>query len=145
MSELRQPWWFSECEVIEKYVAPFAKDDARPKCVVLHVPSGFFLRHSSGPQQGHFWDCYGDNYLDERLARLAISQAPPPPKAGPPVGREKERELEQTIVRLRYEKADLKAQVARNDERHTRVVEWMKSIAQALGPYSDWKTWEMGE
>lgn len=73
-----QLWWRHECEILPAYRAPFAPPNSRTEVRVRHVPSGAFLRHSAGPRQGHFWDCYGDDYLSPELALLALTEAPPP-------------------------------------------------------------------
>jgi hypothetical protein len=70
--------WRRDCEIIPDYMPPYPKPATGPRCVVRFIPSGMFLRHSTGPQQGHFWDVYGDDYLRPSLALIAIAQAPPP-------------------------------------------------------------------
>lgn len=42
-----------------------------------------YLRHSCGPQQGFFWDIYGDDMQSVELAVLALHQAPYPTYSGP--------------------------------------------------------------
>lgn len=78
----RNKWW-SLCEIVPAYKAPFAKEDDRPKCVVRCKAKDeqyyHFLRYSCGPGQGHFWDMYGDDYLYPELALLALVEAPIPP------------------------------------------------------------------
>jgi hypothetical protein len=69
--------WRLNAEIIVGYRLPHAKpDDATLGCVVRYGES--FLRHSAGPLQGHFWDCYGDDYLRPGLALRALMQAQPP-------------------------------------------------------------------
>lgn len=70
--------WRHECEIIPHYVAPYAAPGTRPEVHVRHVPSGCFLRYSAGPRQGHFWDCYGEDYQTPELALQALLEAPPP-------------------------------------------------------------------
>jgi hypothetical protein len=70
--------WKRRCEIITDYLPPFAKDGDHKKCVVRF--GSYFLRHSKGPLQHHFWDVYGDNYIRPELALLALSQAQPPPR-----------------------------------------------------------------
>ena len=70
--------WREDCEIIPEYQP---RNPAFPaRCVVRHVPSGSFLRHSKGPRQGHGWDIYGDDYHNPELALIALSEAPPPPQ-----------------------------------------------------------------
>jgi hypothetical protein len=66
--------WQRECVILDG-----RKPDSSV-CAVLvkHIPTGLFLRCSQGPQQGYFWDGYGDHLLDPELALVAISQAPDP-------------------------------------------------------------------
>lgn len=70
--------WRKDCDIIPDYRPRNPVLDAR--CVVLHVPSGAYLRHSKGPRQGHSWDIYGDDYQCPELALIALSKAPPPPE-----------------------------------------------------------------
>ena len=79
---LREPW-HKDCTILPDYVAPFAKDGARPKLVICFEfeDQKVFLRHSNGPRQGFDWDCYGDDFQQMELALIALSQAPLPPRA----------------------------------------------------------------
>lgn len=116
---LRRPWWFSEIEIIKDYLPPnpLQKGPREPKrTVIRHVPSRSFLRHSCGPRQGHFWDCYGDDYLDENLALLSVMQAPPPPRAAPPWDTRALEILEREISRLIRENKGLADIIAARDD-----------------------------
>lgn len=83
--------WQMECEVVTDYMPPYPTKYTKPKLVVTYtsmevpVPCGgeperrtSFLRHSHGPAQGFFWDCYGDDFMTPALALLAIMHAPHP-------------------------------------------------------------------
>lgn len=78
--------WMRLAVIVPEYMPPYPDDKTRPSCVV-RVSHGdepdpdnwSYLRHSSGPRQGHFWDCYGDDYLNPNLALIALLKAPPPP------------------------------------------------------------------
>jgi len=50
--------------------------DEDGKCIVSL--GGYFLRHSKGPRQGHFWDSYPDDYQTPELAFMALLEAEPP-------------------------------------------------------------------
>lgn len=126
---LRQPWWFSECERIPKYMPPHPRDDTEPRFVVKHVPSNSFLRHSAGPRQGHFWDSYGDDYLRDDLARLAISQAPPPPKATPPPAVAELEELRALVRRQRNAYEEQKQKLHERD----KTITFLRNKIQAIG------------
>ena len=69
--------WRQMATIVPDYMPPYPREDTRPKCVVRYKDS--FLRHSSGPRQGHFWDCYGDDYITPELAFMALLEAPVPP------------------------------------------------------------------
>lgn len=78
--------WWSLCEIIPDYKAPFAKPgDAKRYVVRCHgkdvynIEHIMFLRYSAGPRQGFFWDTYGDDFQTAELALLALVQAPVPP------------------------------------------------------------------
>jgi len=75
------PDWRKDAVIIEDYMPPYPRPDTRPAVVIRHGSGGhqWFLRYSRGPRQGHFWDNYGEDYLNRELAELALSQAPPPP------------------------------------------------------------------
>lgn len=71
--------WQRECEIIPDYKARF--DDSNKTRVVVKYPNEFedvFLRYSAGPQQGYFWDVYGDDMLSVELAIYALHMAPVP-------------------------------------------------------------------
>lgn len=70
--------WRKFAEILPRYMPPYPDADTRPKCVVKCGRS--FLRHSAGPQQGFFWDVYGDDFLNPELALLALCSAPVPPE-----------------------------------------------------------------
>lgn len=70
--------WRNDCEIIPAYMPRFPDKATRPRVVVRYIPRDSFLRHSAGPRQGHFWDCYGDDYLTPELALLALMEAPKP-------------------------------------------------------------------
>jgi len=90
---LLQEEWKGRCEIIPNYMAPFEKPEARKtSCVVRYhwaarsenqEDSYSYLRYSHGPQQGFFWDCYGDDMGTPELALLALHQAPCPVYTGP--------------------------------------------------------------
>lgn len=69
--------WRQNATIVPDYVPPFPRNDKRPICVVRYGES--FLRYSAGPQQGHFWDLYGSDYLTPELALIALLEAPIPP------------------------------------------------------------------
>ncbi len=79
---LREPW-HKDCTILPDYVAPFAKEGARPKLIICFEfeDQKVFLRHSLGPRQGFSWDCYGDDFQKMELALIALSQAPMPQRA----------------------------------------------------------------
>lgn len=68
--------WRMDCEIIPKYRP--RNPVLNTRCVILHRPSGRYLRHSKGPRQGHIWDIYGDDYQCPEIALIALSMAPPP-------------------------------------------------------------------
>lgn len=72
----RNPWWVL-AEIVPAYMPPYLNEWTRPKCVVRCGES--FLRYSVGPQQGYFWDGYGDDFHTPELALLALREAPIPP------------------------------------------------------------------
>lgn len=74
--ENNPPSWQIHAEIIPDYMPPYPNKDTRPTCVVKCGTS--FLRHSCGPKQGFFWDCYGDDMQTPELAFIALLQAPPP-------------------------------------------------------------------
>lgn len=69
--------WRRCAEIVPGYMPPHPRADTRPICVVRCGES--FMRHSSGPAQGFFWDMYGDDFQNPSIALLALCQAPPPP------------------------------------------------------------------
>lgn len=69
--------WRAECEIIPAYMPPFPRRDTRPIVAVRFRK--IFLRYSKGPEQGFFWDIYGEDFQTEALARTAIAAAPCPP------------------------------------------------------------------
>lgn len=76
--------WRRHVEIVKDYMPPYVDASTRPKLVVrfthpFHKDRVVFLRHSRGPQQGHGWDVYGDDYLNWELAQEAILAAPVPP------------------------------------------------------------------
>lgn len=73
--------WRNDCELIPNYMPPFPRPSTAPIMVIRHGES--FLRHSHGPRQGWFWDCYGDDMCNVGLAIIALMECPPPPKARP--------------------------------------------------------------
>lgn len=84
--------WKGHCEIIPNYMPPYPNATTRPKVVVRISVKGVgehqedcysYLRHSAGPRQGFFWDCYGDDLMSVELAILALHQAPYPVHTGP--------------------------------------------------------------
>lgn len=69
--------WRKHARIVRDYMPPFPRPGTRPICVVQF--EGSFLRYSNGPRQGHFWDCYGDDYFRPEIALIALLQAPIPP------------------------------------------------------------------
>ena len=69
--------WRKHAEIVPRYFPPYRNTDTRAKCVVRCGSS--FLRHSAGPRQGYFWDCYGDDFINPELALIALCAAPVPP------------------------------------------------------------------
>ena len=78
---LLNQYWHRFAEIVPDYMPPYPTKDTKPAIVVRF--NGFnrplFLRWSRGPLQGFFWDVYGDNFDNEELALIALSQAPCPP------------------------------------------------------------------
>lgn len=76
--------WRRFVEIVPDYVPPFAKEnDRKPRVVVRYTDREggvHFLRYSKGPRQGHFWDVYGDDYMEPELALMALLEAPVPPR-----------------------------------------------------------------
>lgn len=64
--------WRREAEIIPVTSA----SEGTAKWVV--TMGSWFLRHSKGPRQGHFWDSYGDDYHTPELALVALLEAEPP-------------------------------------------------------------------
>lgn len=80
--------WHSQCEIISDYMPPNPRPETFPKTVVRYnngTEYPAFLRHSCGPKQGFFWDCYGDNMQSVELAIIALSNAPYPRSVEPMV------------------------------------------------------------
>lgn len=87
--------WQGKCEIVPNYVPEFAQPETRPMLVIRcaihsdhpnHEPDSYsYLRHSGGPCQGFFWDCYGDDMHSIEVAIIALSQAPCPEYCGPQV------------------------------------------------------------
>lgn len=77
--------WRHFVEIVENYKPPFAGPNYQPRFVVRFKSpwrkdgTTWFLRYSNGPGAGHFWDSYGDDYLNYQLAHAAILIAPLPP------------------------------------------------------------------
>lgn len=88
LGEANRPW-IAQAEIVPEYMPPHARPDTRPKCVVRYdftdprdgKKDACFLRYSKGPEQGHFWDVYGDDYMRPTLALRALLEAPAPPPA----------------------------------------------------------------
>ena len=74
---LLNQWWHKNCEIIPD---PDPTPRIRSKVVVQHGSS--VLRYRHGPQQGFFWDIYGDTMQTVELASVALSKAPAPPDVG---------------------------------------------------------------
>jgi len=73
--------WRKHAEIVPDYMPPFPGPHTQPSVVVRFViprEDVWFLRHSAGPVQGHFWDIYGDDYGTSEYALLALCTAPPP-------------------------------------------------------------------
>jgi hypothetical protein len=72
--------WHSECQIIHDYMPPHPGKNTRPTVVVMYpnVYENTFLRYSCGPDQGFFWDVYGDDMLSVEIAIVALSKAPIP-------------------------------------------------------------------
>ena len=82
---LDQPW-HQRCEIIPSYMPPNPSPDTRPSVKIkFHNGTEYppFLRYSKGPQQGYFWDIYGDDMHSIELAVFALSKAPAPRDVGP--------------------------------------------------------------
>lgn len=82
---LDQPW-HSRCEIIPDYMPPYPREDTRPTIQIQYDDGTEYkprLRYSKGPQQGYFWDIYGEDMQTIELAVWAISQAPAPVNVGP--------------------------------------------------------------
>lgn len=78
--------WHANCEIILDYMPPFPKEDTRPTVKICYNNGKEykpFLRYSHGPRQGFFWDIYGDDFQNEQLAIIALSQAPAPRDVSP--------------------------------------------------------------
>ena len=63
--------WHKECEIIPNYMP----------IVVVKYPNSHedtFLRYSTGPLGGYFWDVYGDDLHSVEVAIIALSRAPIP-------------------------------------------------------------------
>lgn len=90
--------WHPYAEIIPNYVPKFAKEGFCPEVQVrvkifseaLHTePESYsYLRYSKGPDQGFFWDIYGDDMQTFELAVLALYKAPAPFYCGPKEGTE---------------------------------------------------------
>lgn len=78
--------WMHECEIIVDWMPKFPREDTQPICAVRWKSrpdsEGTYLRYSSGPLQGYFWDIYPDNMHSPELALLAISRVSPPVNVG---------------------------------------------------------------
>ena len=60
--------WQRHCEIITEYMPPNPNEYTRPRIVVRYLHESdmqWYLRYSKGPQQGFFWDSYGDDLLSE--------------------------------------------------------------------------------
>jgi len=82
---LDQPW-HNQCEIIPEYMPKFPHADTKPRVVVRYnngTEYPAFLRYSCGPQQGYFWDSYGDEMQNIELAIIALSKAPFPRSVSP--------------------------------------------------------------
>lgn len=78
--------WHERCDLIPDYMPPFPSSDTRPEFHIrfndgTEYPP--FLRYSKGPKQGFFWDIYGEDFINEELAIIALSKAPYPRNVGP--------------------------------------------------------------
>lgn len=71
--------WRQRAEIIPTYVAPYSDKGERPSVKVRYRAFGSdhasYLRHSAGPRQGWFWDCYGDPVQSVGLALRALIEA----------------------------------------------------------------------
>ena len=83
---LNQPW-HEKCEIIPEYIHPNANPkNVAPKVVIIFNDETLyppFLRFSKGPNQGYFWDVYGDDFQTLELAIVALSKAPAPINVNP--------------------------------------------------------------
>jgi hypothetical protein len=70
--------WHKGCLFVADYLVPKHEPGEPPRIRVKYVPYEAYLRYSQGPQQGFFWDVYGDDMLTLELAILALHQAPAP-------------------------------------------------------------------
>lgn len=78
--------WHAQCEIVPDYMPPHPYQHTRPRVVVRHnngTDYPAFLRYSCGPQQGFFWDIYGDDMQSVELAIVALSKAPYPRGVAP--------------------------------------------------------------
>lgn len=131
-TELRQPWWFAECELIKDYMPPYPDENTKPTFQVKHTPSNTFLRYSCGPRQGHFWDNYGDDYMTDDLARLAVSQAPPPPGVTVPPGVEEIEAWRHKLKEQQVEIRGLRQQVEDRDDTIKYLREQLSTVHDAV-------------
>ena len=72
--------WHKECEIIPNYMPQFPNPETKPIVVVKYPNSheDTFLRYSTGPLGGYFWDVYGDDLHSVEVAIIALSRAPIP-------------------------------------------------------------------
>ncbi len=78
--------WHKKCEIIPDYMPPNPGENTKPSVQIKYNNGSDyppFLRYSKGPQQGFFWDMYGDDFHNVELALIALSQAPAPKNVGP--------------------------------------------------------------
>lgn len=65
--------WIKDCEICL---------DGENRVIVKHISknnSTNYLRYSKGPDQGYFWDVYGEHFINFEIALIALSKAPIPP------------------------------------------------------------------
>ena len=69
-----------QISIIQNYTFPYPRVGDQPLAYVVckRLPNKepMYLRYSRGPEQGHFWDVYPDDYMNENLARKAIGLSP---------------------------------------------------------------------
>jgi hypothetical protein len=84
-----QPW-HTRVRFIANYMPPFPRPETQPTFHIEYDDGTEYklqLRYSQGPKQGFFWDVYGEDFQNEELAIIALSQAPAPVRVGPIVVR----------------------------------------------------------